>query len=621
MKKIFTLIVAIVLSTTFFSFPTQAETIIEVSAGNDYEFPDYGIDPDYPFDSPFYCNCIEESYKYDTDTKTLYIGCSDKDVVCKCKIYHRWNHEIAECSSKDIDIQFGNYNPWDNYDSNDDIFKEAKHIVVEEGVERIILKGTTAAWTNVETIRLPTTLKKIDYVADKYYSANPKLNLTNLKRIKINSTIEKLDFSPFLGSTREAYLDYGCPIKYIVEPDQVAIISYDPNKELESGAHRSGYRISYYYESQSGINITDTKERGIKITWPVNLDIEKYEVFRKADGEKSWKRIGITASSVYYDTYVGFGHKYRYFVRPVGKTTGYTTKEITHKYTPDFSNLTYTVTGDYDYVRVSLSGYDNDEGVTSRISYRRYDAKTKKWSSWTRGWAGYLSYNHYNNISQVAVQMVRKTSDGDYVPLTPYHIESVFPEKYNVLKVAANSGANKVNLAWRTLPVKGYQVIYRVFNQKTQKWGSWKAITTSTQENKLTHKVLPGYIYQYAVRGYNDYDAEGKPTLFGQFTISDTIAALKAPTVKAVPTQNGAKVTWNKVAGANGYRVYYKKAGAKSWTLVSKTTALSYSRNLPKGEIGQFAVYAVYNYKAGGYDRNEYLAISGYVKSYASLII
>ena len=89
------------------------------------------------------------------------------------------------------------------------------------------------------------------------------------------------------------------------------------------------------------------------------------------------------------------------------------------------------------------------------------------------------------------------------------------------------------------------------------------------------------------------------------YTYSTAIVAVGTPTVKATPTKNGAKITWNKVPGANGYRVYYKYKWSKSWKLVSKTTALSYSCNLPLNWAGQFAVYAVYNHKSGGYDRGE----------------
>ena len=196
--------------------------------------------------------------------------------------------------------------------------------------------------------------------------------------------------------------------------------------------------------------------------------------------------------------------------------------------------------------------------------------------------------------------------------------QDVLDKKYMLtVKRAKNMfGEDTINLSWNnvenSLSPLTHEAIYRVYNQKNGSWGKWKAVTSPTNKTNITQIVLSGYVYQYAVR------SKTKSGKYYPYTVSKSIAVLDAPTVKATPTQNGAKVTWNKVAGANGYRVYYKKAGAKSWTLVSKTTALSYIRNLPKGEVGQFAVYAIYNYKSGGYD-NSSLATSGYVKSYASV--
>lgn len=53
------------------------------------------------------------------------------------------------------------------------------------------------------------------------------------------------------------------------------------------------------------------------------------------------------------------------------------------------------------------------------------------------------------------------------------------------------------------------------------------------------------------------------------------------------------KVSWSKVSGASGYKVYYKKATASSWTLLKTTTATSYKKaNLSDGVKYNFKVFA-----------------------------
>lgn len=51
------------------------------------------------------------------------------------------------------------------------------------------------------------------------------------------------------------------------------------------------------------------------------------------------------------------------------------------------------------------------------------------------------------------------------------------------------------------------------------------------------------------------------------------------------------KISWSKVSGASGYKVYYKKATASSWTLLKTTTATSYKKaNLSDGVKYDFKV-------------------------------
>lgn len=56
------------------------------------------------------------------------------------------------------------------------------------------------------------------------------------------------------------------------------------------------------------------------------------------------------------------------------------------------------------------------------------------------------------------------------------------------------------------------------------------------------------------------------------------------------------KVSWNKVSGVSGYKVYYKKSSASSWTLLKTTTATSYKKaNLSDGVKYDFKVVAYKN--------------------------
>lgn len=69
--------------------------------------------------------------------------------------------------------------------------------------------------------------------------------------------------------------------------------------------------------------------------------------------------------------------------------------------------------------------------------------------------------------------------------------------------------------------------------------------------------------------------------------------------VTAAQNTSAIKLTWSKVSGATGYRIYYKLPADLSWrTAVSSTTATTHTfKNLPEG---QHYVFAVRSYLKSG---------------------
>lgn len=100
----------------------------------------------------------------------------------------------------------------------------------------------------------------------------------------------------------------------------------------------------------------------------------------------------------------------------------------------------------------------------------------------------------------------------------------------------------------------------------------WKTIGTTTATS-LTHSPLSsGYTYTYTVRACNNngayisgYDKTGFNNKF-----------LSAPVINSVTsTQNGLKISFNKVTGAENYRIYVKTGS--SWKGLGNTTSTSFT--------------------------------------------
>ena len=94
--------------------------------------------------------------------------------------------------------------------------------------------------------------------------------------------------------------------------------------------------------------------------------------------------------------------------------------------------------------------------------------------------------------------------------------------------------------------------------------------------------------------------AKAKITAWGNYAGELVIEyEIKLPATTSVKTSlyghNDVKLSWNKVSGAKGYFVYYKKSSSKSYSYKGSTTALSYNfANLSSGTKYDFKVVAYY---------------------------
>ncbi len=158
-------------------------------------------------------------------------------------------------------------------------------------------------------------------------------------------------------------------------------------------------------------------------------------------------------------------------------------------------------------------------------------------------------------------------------------------------KLTATQTTSAIKLTWSKVEsAKGYRIFY-----KTASSDPWNVIVKSTDKTTYTFKDLPsGKKYIFAVRSYTK-SAFG--TFYGNYKTIETATKPATPKVSATSTESSISLKWNKVSGADGYRVYYK-TGSSGWkTAVSSTTATSKTFNTTKNYI--FAVRAYINTASG----------------------
>ena len=147
---------------------------------------------------------------------------------------------------------------------------------------------------------------------------------------------------------------------------------------------------------------------------------------------------------------------------------------------------------------------------------------------------------------------------------------------------AATTKSTSIKLSWEA--VEGADA-YRVYVANN---GAWKVLTKSTDKTTFTATGLTaGKKYTFAVKAFKDGVAAKTFTKATLQTAPGTTSAIKVGR-----GYTSIKLTWNKVSGATGYRVYQAKSG--KWVQVRKSgTTNTYTvKGLKAGKSYKFAVKA-----------------------------
>ncbi len=374
---------------------------------------------------------------------------------------------------------------------------------------------------------------------------------------------------------------YGKCYSY-VERDDGPVIDSDSVREFKITIDRVGKKTVKID------SVKNTKD-GVKVSWVTLATGTKYVVYRKAPGETKWtkiKTLGENKSS-YTDKSVKSGKKYTYTVKcydgDYASLYNKTGVSCTYLSTPKLSKVGGS--GPVGYAKVQ---WGKVSGAKGYYVYRK---------------GGSLSDSTWKKIATIKsgstvsyVDKKAKSTDWYYTyTVKAYNGSSVsdFNKdgvdftffKAPVLKSAA-SHVDGIKITWSDPnSTTDYYAVYRESSD------GWTKIGTTTSKSYIDKTVKSGKTYTYMVRAC----ADTNPGAYNDNGISAKF--LSAPVLGEVTFDSSekAKVTWKKVSGAKGYRVYRKISGEKSWTKIADITdgsKVSYTDKVKK-ESGKTYTYTV----------------------------
>lgn len=208
----------------------------------------------------------------------------------------------------------------------------------------------------------------------------------------------------------------------------------------------------------------------------------------------------------------------------------------------------------------------------------------------------YVDSEVKNNTSYTyAVRAVNEASDAGYAATRSSALTTTYTVAPKTLSLSNGEG---VTVEWsKVTGATGYRVYRRTVNADGTT-SSWKYL--SKKITALTYAdttAKSGTTYEYAVRVYSD---GGNSALYSE----KKIVYLEIPGFTVASTVKGVKISWDKVNGATGYKIYRKVKGG-SWKAIktASASATSYTdTGATSGKTIYYRVKAINGSYVSGYE-------------------
>ncbi len=312
-------------------------------------------------------------------------------------------------------------------------------------------------------------------------------------------------------------------------------------------------------------DVTNTAT-GSKITWSAVDGADYYRVFVKS-GSK-WKSLATTQNTYYTHENLTSGKEYTYTVRCLSKDK----KNYTSSYYKEgFTNCFLSAPKLRDTVNTTKGVVVKFKEVEGAKRYRVY-VKTASSKSWQElGETTKTSYTHKTAESNTKYTYTVRciSADGE-------KLQSVYDKKgitkvfYSAPKITNGSAQyNKVSIEWEKVEGVTY---YRVFKKDGDKW---KRLADTKSLSFTDYNATIGKENCYTVRCLSDSKKSYISSYYSDNFVAN-IPLLETPYIKsATSTNNGVKLTWDKVDGASYYRVFKKTSSG--WKAIKTTSKTSFT--------------------------------------------
>ena len=353
----------------------------------------------------------------------------------------------------------------------------------------------------------------------------------------------------------------------------------DKNGNTISGFNSTGWSKKYTPAAPTVSKLDITKD-GIKLSWNKIAGVYGYRLYYKTSSG-GWKRFKDTTATSFTDSGVSPNRTETYTIRCIDKNgntiSGFNSTGWSKKYTPvapTISKLDITTGG----IKISWNKIAGVYGY--RLYYKTSSGGWKRFKD-TTATSFTDSGVSPNRTETYTIRCIDKNGNTISSFNSNGWSKKYTPAAPTISKLDNTSGG--IKLSWNKIAgVYGYRLYYKTSS------GGWKRFKDTTATSFTDSGVSPNRTETYTIRCI---DKNGN-TVSGFYSKgwSKKYTSV-APTITRLSnTSKGVSVTWNKIAGVYGYRLYRKYDGG-SWTKVKDTTSTSFTDSGAKK--GRKATYTV----------------------------
>lgn len=321
---------------------------------------------------------------------------------------------------------------------------------------------------------------------------------------------------------------------------------------------------------KSGVSTVSDK---LKLTWSKVNGATGYNVYRKLENDKNYKLIKTingNGNVEFTDSGLKCGVKYYYRVngfRTVDSKNyeGLGSKDYLGLTTPAQPALKSAKSLGYNTISIE---WTKVEGATGYDIYRKTTGTYSKIGTVDK--QSTVTFKDEKAITGVRYQYTvrafyNKNGIKKVSTYENYIHGTAYPSNPNLTSVTSVE-YNAIELKWDKVDgANGYKIYRKLPSDKNYK----ELITLYEQTDKYTDQTVTcGTTYQYIIRSFR-YE-NGKTYTSGNSSAVSCKAVPPVVKVKVASTgYNSLNVSWEKVNGATGYRIYFKKDNAKNWTTLA----------------------------------------------------